>query len=88
MISTEVTISNRLGLHARPAAKLVHLAAEGKSDVFLIKGNQRINARSILGVMLLAAEYGSSLRLEVHGDDEREILDRLVQLIQNKFGED
>ena len=88
MISTEVTISNRLGLHARPAAKLVHLAAAGKSEVFIVKDGQRVNARSILGVMLLAAEFGSAVRLEVNGEDEGEMLARLTELVHNKFGED
>jgi len=88
MISSEVTISNRLGLHARPAAKLVHLAAAGKSEVFIVKDGQRVNARSILGVMLLAAEFGSAVRLEVNGEDESEMLSRLVELVHNKFGED
>jgi len=88
MISTEVIVANRLGLHARPASKLVHLAAAGKSDVFLIKDSQRVNARSILGVMLLAADFGCKLRIEVNGEDEQEILEKLTELVQKKFGED
>ena len=88
MISAVVVISNRLGLHARPAAKLVHLAATGKSDVFLVKDKQRVNARSILGVMLLAVDCGSEVRIEVNGEDETEMLAKLTELVQNKFGED
>ena len=88
MKSAEVTIRNRLGLHARPASKLVHLAASGKSEVFLIKEKQRINARSILGVMLLAASFGSTLRIEVSGEDEAEMLAKLQELVAEKFGED
>jgi phosphocarrier protein HPr len=88
MKSADVTISNRLGLHARPASKLVHLAASGKSDVFLVKEGQRVNARSILGVMLLAAEFGSTLRIEVNGEDESEMLLKLANLFAGKFGEE
>jgi len=88
MISNEVTIANRLGLHARPASKLVQTAASGKSEVFLIRDNQRVNCRSILGVMLLAAEYGSTVRIEVTGEDEHDVMRRLIELVVNKFGED
>lgn len=88
MISSEVTIQNRLGLHARPASKLVKTAASGKSEVFLIRDDQRVNCRSILGVMLLAAEFGSKVRIEVNGEDEQEVMKNLTELIVNKFGED
>ena len=88
MKSADVTIRNRLGLHARPASKIVHLAASGKSEVFLVKDKQRVNARSILGVMLLAASFGSTLRIEVAGEDEDVILAKLQELVAGKFGED
>jgi len=88
MISSEITISNRLGLHARPASKLVQTAANGNSEVFLIRDGQRVNCRSILGVMLLAAEYGSTVRFEVSGEDEIEVMRKLTELVVNKFGED
>lgn len=88
MKSAEVTIRNKLGLHARPASKLVHIAAAGKSEVFIIKDKQRVNARSILGVMLLAAGFGSAIKIEVIGEDEAEVLAQLVNLVAEKFGED
>lgn len=88
MISSEVTITNRLGLHARPASKLVQTAAGGKSEVFLVKDDQRVNCRSILGVMLLAADYGSKIRIEVNGEDEEDVLGKMMELVINKFGED
>ncbi|MBM3328922.1 MAG: HPr family phosphocarrier protein [Calditrichaeota bacterium] len=88
MKSAEVTIWNRLGLHARPAAKLVKIASSGNSQVFLVRNDQRINARSILGVMLLAADYGSKIRFEVDGPDETDILEQLIELVVGKFGED
>jgi len=87
MVSRTVKIINELGLHARPATKLVRTAARGKSKVFLIKDDQRINAQSILGVMLLQAECGSDLTIEVEGEDEEIILERLVTLVNNKFEE-
>ncbi len=87
MISTEVTITNRLGLHARPASKLVQTAASGKSEVFIVREGQRVNCRSILGVMLLAAEFGSTIRFEVNGEDEQDVMKRLTELVVNKFGE-
>jgi phosphocarrier protein len=88
MISSEISITNRLGLHARPASKLVQIAANGKSEVFLIRDNQRVNCRSILGVMLLAAEFGSTVRIEVSGEYEQEVMQKLTELVVNKFGEE
>ncbi len=88
MISAEVRIRNKLGLHARPATRLVRTAASGKSEVFLEKDGQRINAQSILGVMLLQAEQGSILRIIVNGDDEQAVLHQLVELVNSKFGEE
>ena len=88
MISAEVRIRNKLGLHARPATKLVRTAASGESEVFLEKDGQRVNAQSILGVMLLQAEQGSILRIFVNGDDEQAVLRQLVELVNSKFGEE
>ncbi|MBM3325660.1 MAG: HPr family phosphocarrier protein [Calditrichaeota bacterium] len=88
MKSAEVTITNRLGLHARPASKLVRTVTGGDSQVFLIKDGQRVNARSILGVMLLDAGQGASVCIEVSGADEDIMLRKLVELIVGKFGED
>jgi len=87
MIAVEVKIINKLGLHARASAKLTQLASRFKSEVSLIRGNQRINAKSIMGVMMLAAAQGTSLNLEVEGEDETQACEALVELIENKFGE-
>lgn len=87
MISREVTISNRLGLHARAAAKLVGVAAGYGADVVLEKQGQRVNGKSIMGVMMLAASQGTALQLSVDGEDETEAFEALVALIDDKFGE-
>lgn len=87
MIKTEITISNKLGLHARASAKLTKLAGSFPCDVFMSKGERRINAKSIMGVMMLAAGVGSVIELETDGAQEQEALDALVALINDKFGE-
>ncbi len=87
MISREVTISNKLGLHARAAAKLVGTASGYGAEIVLEKQGQRVNGKSIMGVMMLAASQGSVLRLHVDGDGEAEAMQALVALIENKFGE-
>ncbi len=88
MKSAEVTITNRLGLHARPASKLVRTVTNSNSQVYIIKDGKRINARSILNLMLLDAGYGTNLKIEVTGEDEDEVLAQLIELIVGKFGED
>ena len=87
MIKTDITISNKLGLHARAAAKLTKLAAAYPCEVWMSKGERRINAKSIMGVMMLAAGVGSVVELETDGPQEQEALDALVALINDKFGE-
>ena len=87
MVKTEITISNKLGLHARASAKLTKLAGSFPCDVFMSKGDRRINAKSIMGVMMLAAGVGSVVVLETDGVQEQEALDALVALINDKFGE-
>lgn len=87
MIKTPVSISNKLGLHARASAKLSKLAGSFRSEVFLSREGRRVNAKSIMGVMMLAAGLGSRLELEVDGADEREATDAIVALIDDKFGE-
>ncbi|MEG0054028.1 MAG: HPr family phosphocarrier protein [Comamonas sp.] len=87
MIKTHITISNKLGLHARASAKLTKLAGSFPCEVWLTKGERRINAKSIMGVMMLAAGIGSELELETDGEREQEALDALVALINDKFGE-
>ena len=87
MIKATTIISNRLGLHARASAKLTKLAGGFKSDVFLRRADRRINAKSIMGVMMLAAGIGTEVELETDGVDEREAMDALLKLIGDKFGE-
>ncbi|WP_020403625.1 HPr family phosphocarrier protein [Gracilimonas tropica] len=86
MIKKKVTIKNSAGLHARPSAQLVKLAGKFKSDFFIHSYGYRVNGKSILGVMTLAAEHGAELELEVDGPDEEEAMKAIVELIDNKFG--
>ena len=87
MIKTSITISNKLGLHARASAKLTKLAGSFQSDVFMIRNDRRVNAKSIMGVMMLAAGIGSVVEIETSGADERVAMDALLALISDKFGE-
>jgi phosphocarrier protein len=87
MPTREVTISNKLGLHARAAAKLVNIANGYSAEVTLEKQGQKINGKSIMGVMMLAASQGTSIRITVSGEEEEEALRSLVDLIDDKFGE-
>lgn len=88
MISERITIINKLGLHARAASKLVNCASQFESEVFISRKENRVNAKSIMGVMMLAASKGVELDLEIDGNDERECRDALVGLINDRFGED
>ena len=83
----EATIVNKLGLHARPSAALTQTATRFKSDVWLTKGTRRVNGKSILGVMMLAAARGATLKIEADGPDEDAALDALAALIGSGFGE-
>jgi phosphocarrier protein HPr len=87
MIKTGLTISNRLGLHARASAKLTKLASGFASDVHLSRDGRRVNAKSIMGVMMLAAGLGAEVELEVDGPDERAAADAIIALVKQKFGE-
>ena len=87
MIKSTITISNKLGLHARASAKLTKLAGSFPSDVFMARGERRINAKSIMGVMMLAAGLGTEVELETVGVDEQLAMDALRKLIDDKFGE-
>ena len=87
MPQATTTISNKLGLHARASAKLTKLAGSFPCEVWLSKGERRINAKSIMGVMMLAAGIGSEVMLETTGEREQEALDALLALIADKFGE-
>jgi len=87
MIQSTITISNKLGLHARASAKLTKLAGSFQSDVYLSRNGRRINAKSIMGVMMLAAGLGSDVVLEADGVDEQAATVALLALINDKFGE-
>ena len=87
MIQTTISISNKLGLHARASAKLTKLAGSFACEVWMSKGERRVNAKSIMGVMMLAAGIGSSVVVETDGRDEQAAMDALIALINNKFGE-
>ena len=87
MIERTVTIKNRAGLHTRPAASLVKLAAKFKADFFIEKDGFEINGKSIIGVMTLAAELGSSLTLRFSGEDEEAAAQAMVELFEQGFGE-
>ena len=87
MLTREVEIVNKLGLHARASAKLTQTAGRFQSDVFIIKGARRVNAKSIMGVMMLAAGKGTRVGLEVNGSDEAEAMEAVVGLVSDMFGE-
>jgi phosphocarrier protein HPr len=87
VVSKEIEIKNKLGLHARAAAKLVHTAARFDSDVRVRKGAEEVDAKSILGVLLLAAARGSSITVSAAGSDEQEALESIEKLIDAKFDE-
>lgn len=88
MIERDIDIINKLGLHARAAAKLVKLASSYDSTIEIEKDGQRVNAKSIMGVMMLAASCGITVRASVDGSDEQEAMDAVVQLFEDRFGED
>lgn len=88
MPAIEVRVVNRLGLHARPSAKLTATASKFKSEIWISRSARRVNAKSIMGVMMLAAAKGSTLIVEAQGPDEQEALEAVRQLIDSGFGED
>lgn len=87
MIKTTTTISNKLGLHARASAKLTKLAGSFPCEVWMAKGERRVNAKSIMGVMMLAAGMGTEVTVDTDGEREQEALNAIVALIADKFGE-
>ncbi len=87
MTRNEITISNKLGLHARASAKLTKLAGSFPCEVWMSRGERRVNAKSIMGVMMLAAGIGSTVVLETDGPQEQEAMEALLALINDKFGE-
>jgi phosphocarrier protein len=87
VIERDIEIKNKLGLHARAAAKLVHTAARFKSDIKIRKGEEEVDGKSILGILLLAAGRGSTVHVKADGDDERDALEAVEKLIDAKFDE-
>lgn len=88
MLVRKVTILNSLGLHARPSAQFVKVASKFKSNVYLSKNDREVNGKSIMGVMTLAAEMGSTLTIRVDGEDEELAMEALVDLVNAKFYEE
>lgn len=87
MLKKKVHIVNKLGLHARPSALLVSTATKFSSEVYFAKDGLRVNGKSIMGVMMLAAENGAEIIIEVDGDDEEKAMDAIVNVINSGFGE-
>jgi phosphocarrier protein len=87
MIKSSITINNKLGLHARASAKLTKLAGSFKSDIHLSRNSRRVNAKSIMGVMMLAAGLGSDIEIEADGIDEQAAMEAIRGLIEARFGE-
>jgi phosphocarrier protein len=87
MITSTTTISNKLGLHARASAKLTKLAGSFPCEVWMSRGERRVNAKSIMGVMMLAAGIGSQVTIDTNGERDQEAMDALLALIADKFGE-
>jgi phosphocarrier protein HPr len=87
MIRTTLVISNKLGLHARASAKLTKLASSFKCEVFMTRNSRRVNAKSIMGIMMLAAGLGAEVQLETEGEDEQQASDAIAALVNDKFGE-
>jgi phosphocarrier protein HPr len=87
VIERSIEIKNKLGLHARAAAKLVHMAARFKSEIKIRKGDEEVDGKSILGILLLAAGRGSTILVKADGEDERDALDAVEKLIDGKFDE-
>ena len=87
MMKATVRINNKLGLHARASAKLSKLAGSFRSEIALSRNGRRVNAKSIMGVMMLAAGLGSTVEVEIHGADEHTAMEALLALIHDKFGE-
>ena len=87
MISKDFTINNKLGLHARPSAQLTQIAGRYESEVFIARNGRRVNAKSIMGVMMLAAGPGSTVTIDAEGPDEQQAIDAIGVLIESGFGE-
>ena len=88
MLKETFNIKNKLGLHARPAALLAQTASKFESKISLVRDSQEIDCKSILGIMMLAIEFGADINIVVHGDDEKEAMNEIEKLINNKFHEE
>lgn len=88
MQTIDIVISNKLGLHARAASKLTQLASQFNSDIFISRAEQRVNAKSIMGVMMLAAGKDITVTIDAEGDDSTTALEEIKRLFDDKFGED
>ncbi|MCK4835806.1 MAG: HPr family phosphocarrier protein [Candidatus Aminicenantes bacterium] len=88
MSKKEIEITNKLGLHARAAAKLSHLANTFNSDVFLIYNEDKVNAKSLLGILTLAASIGNNITIVAKGKDEKKAVEKIIELFENKFNEE
>jgi len=87
MLQRDIEITNKLGLHARASAKLTQAAGQHKSQIWLSRNDKRVNAKSIMGVMMLAAAKGATIGIEIDGEDEEQAMQTIVALINDKFGE-
>ena len=87
MVERSVQVINRNGLHARPAAEIVKAAARFRSDITIVREDLEVNGKSIMGVMMLAAEFGSTILLRANGPDAQEAVSALATLVENRFGE-
>jgi phosphocarrier protein len=88
MVEKTVTIQNRAGIHARPSAMLVQTAKDFQSNIYLEKGNDRINGKSIMGILTLGASFGTELKVIAEGEDEQKALEAMVNLFNHKFEEE
>jgi len=88
MTESLVKVINRAGVHARPAAVLVQAAKDFKANIYIEKGNNRINAKSIMGILTLAAAYGAELKIIAEGEDEKEAVEAILRLFETKFEEE
>jgi phosphocarrier protein len=88
MMQQKVTITNRAGIHARPAAMLVEIAKDIKSSIYIEKGSDKINGKSIMGILTLGAAYGTELNIITEGEDEKEALRAIIRLFESKFEEE
>ncbi|MBU0951560.1 MAG: HPr family phosphocarrier protein [Elusimicrobia bacterium] len=88
MQETNLTVRNKLGLHARPAAMFVQLTTKYKSAIKVFKGDQEVDGKSIMGLMTLAAEMGSQIKIVAEGEDEQDLINGISELVENRFNED